>query len=243
WTDINLGPFAPKDPRFPLPGNVGLSCLTDKSPGILSTRRQPLMNAFLEAQSEQIRKEETMAAFCSSLNAKTAEPAIDMVHNVLFFLHFNINCSVQTCPSFLHRGFMELFPDKSLQPGDLTVISISQHSKNDMSLWNVDVEEEREQLMSNFVESAKEICNNLMAAGYWADFIDPSSGTSYFGPHTNTTLFETDERFNHLGFNVMDLGCCKVISHHLWGTYAFIGSLFTNAPADCDILSDVLHQH
>ena len=27
-----------------------------------------------------------------------------------------------------------------------------------------------------FVENAKQVCEHLQAAGYWADFIDPSSG-------------------------------------------------------------------
>ena len=64
----------------------------------------------------------------------------------------------------------------------------------------------------------------------------------FFGPHTNSTLFETDERYNHLGFNVADLGCCKVISHRVWGSFAFVGTIFTNAPANSDILGNSLEQ-
>ena len=63
----------------------------------------------------------------------------------------------------------------------------------------------------------------------------------FFGPHTNSTLFETDERYNHLGFNILDLGCCKVISHHLWGSYAIVGTIFTNAPANSNALGSSLH--
>ena len=64
----------------------------------------------------------------------------------------------------------------------------------------------------------------------------------FFGSHTNSTLFETDERYNHLGFSILDLGCCKVITHRLWGSHVFVGSIFTNAPSDSAELNKVLDQ-
>ena len=64
----------------------------------------------------------------------------------------------------------------------------------------------------------------------------------YYGSHTNTTLFETDERYRHLGFEIEDLGCCKVLSHPLWGTKTFVGCLFTNAPVDHPIISHLMSQ-
>ncbi|KAJ8024910.1 Methylmalonic aciduria and homocystinuria type D-like, mitochondrial [Holothuria leucospilota] len=94
----------------------------------------------------------------------------------------------------------------------------------------------------NFVGSAEDICQVLKSAGYWADFIDPSSGQAQFigTSNPNTSLFETDERFKQLGFEIEDLGCCKCIRHTVWGTHAFVGTIFTNAPADSDIIRDLL---
>jgi len=64
----------------------------------------------------------------------------------------------------------------------------------------------------------------------------------YLGAYTNATLYETDERYRHFGFDIKDLGCCKVISHCMWGTHVYVGSLFTNAPYDHPILKK-MNQH
>lgn len=85
----------------------------------------------------------------------------------------------------------------------------------------------------------KKIIFRLKDDGYWADFIDPSSGTAYYGEHSNTTMFETDEKFRLLGFRIEDLGCCKVISHRDFGRNVFVGTIFTNAHASTGIIQDL----
>lgn len=50
---------------------------------------------------------------------------------------------------FLFADFQELFPDRQLANGDLTVITLSQHTRNDMTSWSDEVEAEREQLLGS----------------------------------------------------------------------------------------------
>lgn len=45
--------------------------------------------------------------------------------------------------------FQDLFPERDLSAGQLTVITLSQHTANDMSGWSQDVEKEREDLLAN----------------------------------------------------------------------------------------------
>ena len=87
-----------------------------------------------------------------------------------------------------------------------------------------------------FIVAAEDICAALQREGYWADFIDPASGRPFLGQFTNATLFETDERYRHLGFRIEDLGCCKMISHRSWGTHVFVGELMYFHSVGCVLM-------
>lgn len=232
WPDTRLGPFSPDHHRFPLPGLTGPSAKVKAAaatadvemPDVLS---QPsLEEQRINVLQQYIQTSNELAEEAEQAGYMPDEPS---VHDLL-------ECVAQDCPQLLKKDFQELFPDHNLSSWPLTVLTLSQRTQNDMSGWTPQVEAEREELLEHFITGASEICDALREAGYWADFIDPSSGRPYLGEYTNATLFETDERYRHFGFEIDDLGCCKVISHHLWGTQAYVGCLCTNAPLDHPII-------
>lgn len=141
----------------------------------------------------------------------------------------SVECVVQPCPQRLSADVPLMFP--LAPPTELTVVTVTQRTQQDMSFWSSSVEEERERLLQTFIQGATQICHELWAEGHWADFIEPSSGLPFFGPYTNLPLFETDDRVSSLGFTVDDLGCCRVLRHALWGTHVFMGTIFTSANA------------
>lgn len=234
--DPQLGQMEPHNNQFPMPGMVGpipqKQHITFKPPTLtepdLLTNELPadrhlsVLQQFARIIQEQ---EDEGEAVGSIVNSPLAV----------------LECVVQACPQLIRKDFQDLFPERDLSVGQLTVITLSQHTVNDMSGWSQEVEEEREELLANFIEGAEEICEILKEAGYWADFIDPSCGRPYLGAYTNATLYETDERYRHFGMEIKDLGCCKVISHRIWGTHVYVGSLFTNAPYDHPILKKMAH--
>ena len=117
-----------------------------------------------------------------------------------------LHCELNDAPTLLKREVAALFPDRDIINKNLSVITLSQRTTNDMTGWSDDIEKEREALVEHFVSAAKELCGRLKNDGYWSDFIDPASGKPYYGQYTNTTMFETDEKFRLLGFRIEDLG-------------------------------------
>ncbi|XP_056611143.1 metabolism of cobalamin associated Db [Triplophysa dalaica] len=239
WPDENMGPFGPQDKRFQLPGNVGFDCHLE---GTAAQRTVPIHNVLpdvLTAQSSSERHGFILAHFINELHEPERTNAAQTISKVEhYFDHANVECAIQSCPELLKKDFESMFPD--VPSTGMMVVTVTQRTQNDMTSWSEQVDQEREDLLAKFIEGAKEICCALQKEGFWADFIDPSSGLAFFGSYTNNTLFETDERYRHLGFQIEDLGCCKVIRHTIWGTHAFVGTLFTSAPPDSQIMKKLL---
>ncbi|CAJ1078854.1 metabolism of cobalamin associated Db isoform X2 [Xyrichtys novacula] len=235
WPDDIIGPFGPQDRRFMLPGNTGfdlqLSGLTEQK---TKTSHMNLPDVLTTPSSSERHLSILTQVACDLCDTDGSAPSQTVSRADQYFDQSRVECVIQNCPELLKRDFLSMFPEAP--PTDMMAVTVTQRTKNDMSGWSAAVEEEREELLHTFIDGAQQICVALQSEGFWADFIDPSSGLAFFGPYTNLPLFETDERYGQLGFKVEDLGCCRVIRHSLWGTNVFVGTIFTNAPPSSDII-------
>lgn len=239
-----LGPFNPLERMFPLPGRVAPLSSLDTSVGATDNQNQWLGNpdTVLDVlpSTPQEHVEKTMKDIQSDdmiskdLDLEMCEASAKPEPS------FRLELQALQCSDRMKKEFSSLFPKEELKNKNMTVITVSQKTENDMSMWSPDAEDEREDLLQHFIYGAEDICHSLQEAGFWADFIDPSSGRPYLGDYTNSTLFETDERYRLLGFTINDLGCCKVLSHPVWGTHSYVGCIFTNTPVDHPVLQSLL---
>ncbi|KAE9556460.1 hypothetical protein FO519_000345 [Halicephalobus sp. NKZ332] len=235
-TNELLGP----NKKFPFPGDVAIAGSFGQSPLPISsdpvesvTKKEPVAPVFQTVSIEYLLN--------ASMNMKKAIdympiPVVDNLKS-----DCNVELKAVACPKLLKKEIKYLFVDIDLSDRNVTVLNLTQKSDSDMTAWSPDMEVERMKLTASFIDSATAICQALKECGYWADFIDPSSGRPYLGKFTNACLFETDERYRQLGFQIEDLGCCKVIKHMLWGTHAFVGTIFTDAPLESDFVKSIVN--
>lgn len=243
WPNQQLGVLKTQDKNFNLPGDIGtgnLDSLTIPAPGASSNYPDILTTPTLkEKQVHALYNANDYIRYTQGSEVDTlSEPAI-----VSRFPSVpkseDMAMEAHNIPTVLRKDLGSMFPE---QPDMAAVITLSFHTENDMSKWSEEVESEREEVTHASVLHCKEICGRLRDEGYWADFIDPSSGTPHFSAHTNHTLFETDERYRLLGFSIEDLGCCKVVSHNKFGRHVFVATIVTNASSESDVVGNIMEE-
>ncbi|XP_044044099.1 cobalamin trafficking protein CblD-like [Siniperca chuatsi] len=224
WPDENMGPFGPQDRRFQLPGNVGFDCHLE---GMVDQKKTPVHRTVpdvLTAPSCTERQHFILAQFVNEFQGKLG-PMSTRVHKAeQYFNQTGTDFSINSCPELLRKDLELLFP--SAPTTSITVVTVSQRS----SRCEEAAEQDRDKLLHRFVSGAKEMCFALWTAGYWADFIDPTTGAAFFASPSSPTALRTEEELRHLGFHIEASGSCTVIRHILRGTPLFVGTVFTNAP-------------
>lgn len=244
-TDVHLTTAFSKllhDPDYPLPGNIAVDIKNLPENSKIQVKPQlyqSLASAFLELGEQAMDKQHIIRHMIQE-SAESAKDDInmkDMIASIILdsIYKSKVEFKIQELSKKMQKRFEIFFTDVDANLDNLSAITITQHTVNDMAVWSEAVDEERESLTHTFVESAKKICEEIKNAGYWADFIDPASGHAYYSENRNNTLVETDDCFNQLGFSVEDLGCCKVLQHKQWQSNIFVGILFTNAPLESQL--------
>ena len=120
------------------------------------------------------------------------------------------------------------------QKDHLNQLMILYHTEYNMSVWSYDSHSEREEMVKTFTQFSLSVSDKIKKAGYWCDFIDPTSGMPYHGSYSNETLTECDEDFHRLSdyLSLEDIGCCRALKHCNWDFNIFAGLLVTDAPAE-----------
>lgn len=233
WPDEHMGPFGPQDQRFQLPGNVGFACHLEGTGTQLKGPVHRTVPDVLSAQASSERHEFVLAQFVSEFQGKEVPLVAQRVSRAEhYFDHSNIECSMHPCPELLKKDLELFFP--AAPAGSLTVVTVTQKT---LGMEGEDLDLERQRLLDKFVSGAKELCFTLWRGGFWADFINPTTGLAHFGYiSSDSSVLKMEEPVRHLGFRIEDLGSCKVIRHVLKGTQAFTGTLFTNAPSNSHIM-------
>ncbi|XP_054168575.1 methylmalonic aciduria and homocystinuria type D homolog, mitochondrial-like [Oppia nitens] len=249
-TKPELHLFGPHDMRAPLNGNIGIT-LEDTNEihkkFVIELVKQ--MNTFEQTLPSIDKRDIDLFLSNNTFNNRCLKIFRVLKYQTLFNQKMMTTCDVCDIKATklltkVMKNFALLFPRKIRQEfGDnMTVMTISEKTSNDMSSYSETIENEREKFFEMFIIKAKNVCQELQNHGFWADFIDPYSGQPFLSDHTNDTLFETDDRFIHLGFRIEDLGCCKAIHHNKWGTHVIVGTIFTSAPTESPILIKLMSE-
>lgn len=88
-----------------------------------------------------------------------------------------------------------------------------------------------------FILAAREICSRLRVTGYWSDFMNPFSGKP-FHSYAGKSLYTRDHRFRGIGMKLESYNNCTVIGSNL--ELGFSGNIFTNAPANIDVIESLI---
>ena len=168
WPDPVLGVFSAQDPRCCLPGNVGVANSSPEKASKPTETTQPAKDSWVlttdlftrfTVKEHQAQTLHTACDYLQHTNEAEAQVCSDILESFPELEGMrNLHCQLQEAPTLLKKELQGLFPGRDVTNSNLSVITLSQKTQNDMTGWSSEVEDERENLVDLFVTAAKEIC-------------------------------------------------------------------------------------
>eukprot|EP00927_Polykrikos_kofoidii_P068813 TRINITY_DN64157_c0_g1_i1.p1 TRINITY_DN64157_c0_g1~~TRINITY_DN64157_c0_g1_i1.p1 ORF type:complete len:211 (+),score=31.90 TRINITY_DN64157_c0_g1_i1:68-634(+) len=131
----------------------------------------------------------------------------------------------------LAREFDGLFPGRDLVSKPHTIVTLSLRTSNPQTAVSSEMLEERTEKFGILVKRMEAFQEAIHVGGRWCDFIDPSTGAPS-KTDSSTTLIECDEVYRRLGFEVLELGCCRAVTSVRFGQYLVLTSAFVEGTAE-----------
>nr|CDS32267.1 methylmalonic aciduria (cobalamin deficiency) [Hymenolepis microstoma] len=215
WPETKLGPIDAINPKYPLPGYVGLVEKKKRCEVALISAASNLPIPSTHHYASVLSQAEYSIE--ESVETQSLVPKLDPT----------LEHIVHSCPEIIKSDLSTLYPTKDFSGSRLTSISFHYSLKNPKDAENF------ENVYELFVQSALDVCASLNQMGYWADFIHPKTGIPYIGFHLHPN---SDARLTNFGFYVNANGCCKVNRERLLNQRLFVGIIFTDAPKDHPVI-------
>jgi len=135
----------------------------------------------------------------------------------------------------LARNFEGLFPGRNLVTTPphvvVTLVLKTVHRQTAMSTPMLEERQECHKRLVARMQAFQQHLDDLDTTGHWCDFIDPATGAP-FVTDSSTTLLECDERYRSLGFEILELGCCRAVCCEKFGQCMVMTSAFVQAPRE-----------
>lgn len=138
----------------------------------------------------------------------------------------------------VHRVLPRMVPDlKRVFPGvdaidEVLVIPTFQKCRCDLIADGPGPDAEKDRLLETFVRWATAVCKQLREKGYWADLTDPCSGLPVLSERGGSFYPDVIGGQMLLNYDMIDTGCCKLLSHPKWQTSTYPATLFAAAPLE-----------
>lgn len=113
---------------------------------------------------------------------------------------------------------------------EILAIPTNQRAREDLVAVGDKIEQEKDRLLNVFMVFARNLCDKLRRAGWFADFIDPCSGLPMLTVDCNKVYSEVDGMECCLQYKSYSAGFCKILLHPQWGSAVYPATIFACAP-------------